>query len=73
MERNPSTVQEYERRLENVFDIALTELAATSPKARNLLDIMAFLNPDGISEEMLVMNITDHPTSTQQDGVPEDE
>ena len=54
----PSTVHEYEKRLESVFDIALTELAQASPKARNLVDIMAFLNPDSISEAMLMENLT---------------
>lgn len=68
----PSTVHEYEKRLESVFDIALSELAQASPTARNLIDIMAFLNPDSIPEEMLMMNLQKN-TIADQDSRPEDE
>lgn len=67
----PSTVQEYERRLENVFDIALTELSNSRPKARQLIDVMAFLNPDSIPEALLITNLegssSGHPHTYTED------
>lgn len=41
----------YEKTLGTVFDIALKELP---PGARNLIDILAFLNPDSIPESILI-------------------
>lgn len=41
----------YEKTLGTVFDIALKELP---PGARNLIDILAFLNPDSIPEGILI-------------------
>ena len=41
----------YEKTLGTVFDIALKELP---PGARNLIDILAFLNPDYIPEGILI-------------------
>ncbi|KAL9103692.1 MAG: hypothetical protein Q9163_001286 [Psora crenata] len=43
-------VMHYERTLGTVFDIALKELP---PKTRNLIEILAFLNPDSIPEGIL--------------------
>ena len=45
-----STVRAYERSLATVFDIALDEL---DDDARKLLDVLAFLNPDGVPENIL--------------------
>ena len=45
-----STVRVYERSLATVFDIALDEL---DDDARRLLDVLAFLNPDGVPEDIL--------------------
>lgn len=45
-----STVRAYERSLATVFDIALDEL---DDDARKLLDVLAFLNPDGVPEDIL--------------------
>ena len=44
-------VQNYEKTLRTVFDIVLKEL---EPEARGLLQILAFLNPDCIPEEMFL-------------------
>lgn len=44
------TTSDYERSLETAFDIALQALA---PEARNLLDILAFMDPDCILENMV--------------------
>lgn len=49
-------VQDYEQTLDTVFDIAIQGLGANS---RTLINILAFLNPDAIPEEMLV---TKHPS-----------
>lgn len=43
-------IVQYERTLGTVFDIALKELP---PKTRNLIEILAFLNPDSIPEGIL--------------------
>ena len=45
-----STVRAYERSLATVFDIALDEL---DDDARKLLDVLAFLNPDSVPEDIL--------------------
>ena len=45
-----SAVKPYNRTLATVFDVALNELDSD---ARNVLEILAFLNPDEIPEEML--------------------
>ncbi|MCJ1246224.1 hypothetical protein MMC30_003430 [Trapelia coarctata] len=45
-------VSHYKKTLATVFDLALSEL---KPNTRHLIDIMAFLNPDHIPEEMLVL------------------
>lgn len=44
-------VLQYERTLGTVFDLALKEL---NPQTRNLIDILAFLNPDSIPESILI-------------------
>ena len=46
--------KQYEKTLATVFDIAFKEL---SPKARHLLDILAFLSPDNIPENILTDRI----------------
>jgi hypothetical protein len=51
-----ASVQDYDKTLGTVFDIALEEL---SGNARVLLDLLAFLNPDSIPEEMLLTNHRD--------------
>jgi hypothetical protein len=43
----------YERTLETVWDIALAEL---STEARDLIDILAFLSPESIPEELVEGN-----------------
>ena len=48
--KDVSTVSAYERSLATVFDIALEEL---DDDARKLLDVLAFLNPDGVPEDIL--------------------
>ena len=45
-----SIVRAYERSLATVFDIALDEL---DDNARKLLEVLAFLNPDGVPEDIL--------------------
>lgn len=45
-----STVRAYERSLATVFDIALDEL---DDDARKLLEVLAFLDPDGVPEDIL--------------------
>ncbi|KAK5657512.1 hypothetical protein OQA88_3084 [Cercophora sp. LCS_1] len=47
-------VEQYEKRLEIVWDLALDELPAN---AHQLLNIMAFLNPDGIPQDWLVQEL----------------
>ena len=47
-----SFVENYERTLRTVFDIALEELPTDS--ARSLLHILSFLNPDFIPEEIFL-------------------
>ena len=47
-------VDQYEKNLETVFDIAVTEL---SDNARTIIGILAFLNPDHIPEEIFVTAI----------------
>ncbi|KAK7735795.1 hypothetical protein SLS63_003753 [Diaporthe eres] len=49
-------VQDYDHTLDTVFDLAIQELGVNS---RRLVNILAFLNPDAIPEEMLV---TKHPS-----------
>lgn len=46
--------KQYDKKLETVFDLALKELPK---KARNLINILAFLNADRIPEELFVMNL----------------
>ncbi len=53
-----SMVEQYHKRLEIVWDLALEELPAN---ARKLIDIMAYLNPDEIPEEWLVDDIASDP------------
>lgn len=45
-----STVRAYERSLATVFDIALDEL---DDDAKRLLEVLAFLDPDGVPEDIL--------------------
>ena len=47
-------VSQYEKTLETVFEIALKEL--TKP-ARAFLNILAFLNPDSIPEDLFISNV----------------
>ncbi|PVH81623.1 hypothetical protein DL98DRAFT_489524 [Cadophora sp. DSE1049] len=44
------SIRNYDKTLATVFDIALGEL---SENARHLVDILAYLNPDHVSEELL--------------------
>lgn len=44
-------IANYNKTLATVFDLALSEL---NPNARHLIDVIAFLNPDHIPQEMLV-------------------
>lgn len=53
-----SVVEQYHKRLEIVWDLALEELPAN---ARKLIDIMAYLNPDVIPEEWLAEDIAKDP------------
>lgn len=46
-----SSTQEYEKRLQIVWDLALNELP---PNVRNFLNVMAYMNPDGVPEGWLV-------------------
>jgi hypothetical protein len=46
--------KQYEKKLETVFDMAFKELPE---KARNVLNMLAFLNPDRIPEEMFYRNM----------------
>lgn len=46
--------KQYERTLETVFDLALKELPE---KARKLINMLAFLNPDKIPEELFISNL----------------
>ena len=63
-----STVRAYERSLATVFDIALNEL---DNDARNLLDVLAFLNPDGVPEDILHVFFEDseHKMSSIEDEI----
>jgi len=47
-------VEQYEKRLEIVWDLALSELPS---KAHKLIKIMAYLNPDGVPEDWLVQEL----------------
>lgn len=47
--KNPAN--QYNKPLDSVFDLALSELSAN---ARKLLDILAFLNPDSIPEDIFL-------------------
>ena len=49
-----SPVNQYEKSLETVFDIAITGL---SDNARRMIGILAFLHPDHIPEELFVTAI----------------
>lgn len=49
-----SPVNQYEKNLETVFDIAITEL---SDNARRMIGILAFLHPDHIPEELFITAI----------------
>jgi hypothetical protein len=53
-----SVVEQYHKRLEIVWDLALDELPAN---ARQLINIMAYLNPDEIPEEWLAEDIAKDP------------
>ena len=50
-ETHDKKLKNYERTLSTVFEIALKELPSN---ARNLIIILAFLNPDSIPEEILL-------------------
>jgi hypothetical protein len=50
---NGSAVWQYERTLDTVFDTALAEL---SDSARRMLDIMAFLNPNAVPEDLFLVD-----------------
>ncbi len=54
MAEAPSTVRDYTKRLAIVWDFALEQL---SQDAALLINILAFLNPDGVPEEMLLAEI----------------
>ena len=43
----------YNKTLATAFDLALSELTQKAPNARHLLDVLAFLNPDHIPQDML--------------------
>lgn len=62
----------YERTWENIFEMALSEI---SPNSRHLIQILAFLNPSGIPEELLKMNhkILSLELSNGEDEDSEDE
>ena len=49
------TVRNYNKTLATVFNLALNEL---NDEARHLLQILAFLNPDHVPEELLHQNHT---------------
>lgn len=53
-----SVAEQYHKRLEIVWDLALDELP---PNARKLIDIMAYLNPDVIPEDWLAEEIARNP------------
>ena len=46
--------KQYNKKLETVFDLALEELPS---KARELINMLAFLNPDKIPEEMFIKSL----------------
>jgi hypothetical protein len=54
----------YERSLETAFDIALEALTEKDPFGRELLDIIAFLDPDSIQEEMVLDFPYDLPSTS---------
>ena len=47
----PATLYQYDKRLDLVWDFALEELP---PDAKSLIYMMAFMNPDYMSEDMLL-------------------
>ena len=53
-----SVVEQYHKRLEIVWDLALEELPAN---AQQLVEIMAYLNPDTIPEQWLADDIAKNP------------
>ena len=53
------TVHNYDKTLSTVFDLALGEIRHNS---RHLLQILAFLDPQGIPEEMLTRSYPDIPS-----------
>jgi hypothetical protein len=59
MAEAPSTIRDYQKRLAIVWDFALEQL---SPDAAILIDILAFLNPDGIPEAMLLAELKEGNT-----------
>lgn len=62
-------VQQYERNLSSVFELALSELRDTS--ARTVINILAFLNPDNIPEDLFIANETKPPLFKRAEYVSE--
>jgi len=58
-----SATYSYEKSLETAFDIALEALTEKDPFGRDLLDIMAFLDPDSIQEKMVFDFPYDSPST----------
>jgi hypothetical protein len=68
MAEAPSTIRDYQKRLAIVWDFALEQL---SQDAAILIDILAFLNPDGVPEEMLLAELKEGNTWKLRTTSPE--
>jgi len=59
-----SAIQQYEKSLETVFEIALKELPE---EAKTLLNILCLLNPDYISEDLFITDKGEAPTYRKEE------